>query len=151
MTNAFPSLQKQNLCEQVVQHIGLSIIRSEFKPGDTLWSEHELSLQFQVSRPILREALRMLSAKGLIETRPKTGTRIRQRSEWNLLDPDVMAWQYAAGPNKAFLEEVCEIRLMIEPKAARLAATRASTGEIALIVELCQKLQNTTDADTIET
>jgi DNA-binding FadR family transcriptional regulator len=151
MVNTFPSIQKQNLCKQVVQHIGLSIIRNDFKPGETLWSEHELSQQFQVSRPILREALRMLSAKGLIETRPKTGTRIRPRSAWNLLDPDVMTWQYEVGPDKAFLEGVCEIRLMIEPRVARLAATRASVEERMLIAELCQLLQTTTDANTIET
>ncbi len=150
MAYAFPSIQNQNLCEQVVQQIGLSIMRNDFKPGDILWSEHELSAQFNVSRPILREALRMLSAKGLIETRPKTGTRVRPRSDWNLLDPDVMSWQYTVGPNKGFLAEICELRLMVEPMVARLAALRATTDEIRLIGELCQALQAATDIGTSE-
>src|SRR5712692_11084511 len=98
MTNAggkvkvFPSLQRQNLAEQVVWQIGLSIMRSDFKPGDALLSEPELSLQFNVSRTVLREALKMLGAKGLIKSRPKIGTRVRSRAEWTLLDPDVIAW-----------------------------------------------------------
>src|SRR5437667_508563 len=83
------SLQRQNLSEMIVRQIGLSIMRNEFKPGEALLSEPELSLQFNVSRPVLREALKMLSVKGLIESRPKTGTRVRSRTDWNLLDSDV--------------------------------------------------------------
>ncbi|HEY6408082.1 MAG TPA: GntR family transcriptional regulator, partial [Ktedonobacteraceae bacterium] len=71
MAKVFSSLQRQNLSEQVVHQIGLSIIRNDFKPGDALSSEPELSLQFNVSRPVVREALKILSAKGLIESRPK--------------------------------------------------------------------------------
>ncbi len=82
MAKAFNSLQRQNLSEQVVHQIGLSIMRNDFKPGDTLLSEPELSLQFNVSRPVTREALKILSAKGLIESRPKTGTKVRSRAEW---------------------------------------------------------------------
>ena len=99
MAKAFTSLQRQNLPEQVVRQIGLSIMRNDFKPGDALLSEPELSLQFNVSRPVLREALKMLGAKGLIESRPKTGTRVRPCADWNLLDPDVIAWQYELGSN----------------------------------------------------
>src|SRR6266571_581657 len=97
MAKVFTSLQRQNLSEQVVQQIGLSIMRNDFKPGDALLSEPELSLQFNVSRPVLREALKILGAKGLIESRPKTGTRVSTRDDWNLLDPDVIAWQYEIG------------------------------------------------------
>src|SRR6266704_2724412 len=146
MAYAFPSIQKQNLCEQVVQQIGLSIMRNDFKPGDILWSEHELSAQFNVSRPILREALRMLSAKGLIETRPKTGTRVRPRADWNLLDPDVIAWQYEVGFDRSFLQAICEIRLMFEPMTAEFAAARATADEVARIEEYCQLLQGAVDS-----
>ncbi|GAC1349963.1 MAG: hypothetical protein NVSMB27_28010 [Ktedonobacteraceae bacterium] len=62
MAKVFTSLQRQNLSEQVVQHLGLSILRNDYKPGDALLSESELSHQFNVSRPILREALKMLGA-----------------------------------------------------------------------------------------
>jgi GntR family transcriptional regulator, galactonate operon transcriptional repressor len=139
MAKIFNSLQRQNLSEQVVYQIGLSIMRSDFKPGDVLSSEPELSLQFNVSRPIMREALKILSAKGLIESRPKTGTKVRQRAEWNILDPDVIGWLYEAGPDRSFLDALCEVRLMFEPMAARLAAVRATDDEIKTIEE-CYRL-----------
>lgn len=146
MPKVFSSLQRQNLSEQVVQEIGLSIMRHDFKPGDALLSEPELSLQFNVSRTVLREALKILSAKGLIESRPRTGTRVRPRDDWNLLDPDVLAWQELVGPDRAFLIAVCEVRLMFEPVAAGLAATRATADEIALIESCCQSLQDAIDS-----
>jgi len=146
MAKIFTSRQRQNLSERVVQQIGLSIMRNEFKPGDALLSEPELSLQFNVSRPVLREALKMLVAKGLIESRPKIGTRVRPRTDWNLLDPDVLAWQYEIGPDKSFLQTVCEVRLMFEPTAARYAAARATADEIDFIEECCQRLQATVDS-----
>src|SRR5258708_16984803 len=146
MAKAFTSLQRQNLPEQVVQQIGLSIMRNDFKPGDALLSEPELSLQFNVSRPVLREALKLLVAKGLIESRPKIGTHVRPRTDWNLLDPDVLAWQYEIGPDKSFLQTVCEVRLMFEPMTAKYAATRATADEIDFIEECCQRLQATVDS-----
>src|SRR5690242_9671550 len=97
MAKVFSSLQRQNLSEQVAHEIGLSILRSDFKPGDTLSSEPELSLQFNVSRPVMREALKVLSAKGLIESRPRTGTKVRPRADWNILDPGVINWMYEVG------------------------------------------------------
>ncbi len=146
MAKIFTSRQRQNLSERVVQQIGLSIMRNEFKPGAALLSEPELSLQFNVSRPVLREALKMLVAKGLIESRPKIGTRVRPRTDWNLLDPDVLAWQYEIGPDKSFLQTVCEVRLMFEPTAARFAAVRATADETDLIEECCQRLQDAIDS-----
>src|SRR6266487_1880908 len=94
MAKVLTSRQRQNLSEQIVRQIGLSIMRNDFKPGDALLSEPELSLQVNVSRPVLREALKMLGAEGLIRSRPERGTRGRSRTEWNLLDPDVIGWQY---------------------------------------------------------
>ena len=146
MAKAFTSLQRQNLPGQVVREIGLSIMRNDFKPGDALLSEPELSLQFNVSRPVLREALKMLGAKGLIESRPKTGTRVRPRADWNLLDPDVISWQYEIGFDRSFLQAVCEIRLMFEPMTAKYAATRASAEEIVWIEDCCQRLQDAVDS-----
>lgn len=141
MSKIFQSVHRQNLSEQVVHQIGLSIMRSDFKPGDALLSEPELSLQFNVSRPVMREALKMLSAKGLIESRPRTGTRVRPRAEWNILDPDVIGWRYEIGPDRIFLEELCEIRLMFEPMAARMAAGRATQDESQLIEACYQRME----------
>lgn len=141
MVKVFNSLQRRNLSEQVVHQIGLSIMRNDFKPGDTLSSEPELSLQFNVSRPIMREALKILSAKGLLESRPKTGTRVRPRAEWNILDPDVIGWLYEVGPDRSFLDALCEVRLMFEPMAARLAAARATGDEIKTIEECYRRME----------
>src|SRR5260221_10633433 len=146
MAKIFTSRQRQNLSERVVQQIGLSIMRNDFKPGDALLSEPELSLQFNVSRPVLREALKLLVAKGLIESRPKIGTHVRPRTDWNLLDPDVISWQYEIGPDRSFLQAVCEIRLMFEPMTAKYAATRASAEEIVWIEDCCQRLQDAVDS-----
>ena len=145
MAKIFTSLQRQNLAEQVGQQIGLSIMRNDFKPGDALLSEPELSLQFKVSRPVLREALKMLGAKGLIESRPRTGTRVRPRADWNLLDPDVIAWQYEVGFDRSFLQAICEIRLMFEPMTAGFAAARATVEEVARIEQCCQLLEEAVD------
>jgi len=146
MAKAFTSLQRQNLPEQVVREIGLSIMRNDFKPGDAFLSEPELSLQFKVSRSVLREALKMLGAKGLIESRPKTGTRVRPRTDWNLLDPDMISWQYEVGFDRSFLQAVCEIRLMFEPMTAKYAATRATAEEVVWIEDCCQRLQDAVDS-----
>ncbi|WP_081838709.1 FadR/GntR family transcriptional regulator [Thermogemmatispora carboxidivorans] len=141
MARTFRSLRRQNLSAQVVREIGLSIMRKEFQPGDALLSEPELSQQFNVSRPVLREALKVLAEKGLIEARPRTGTRVRPRADWNLLDPEVLTWQYEVGPDPAFLEAICEVRLMFEPMTARLAASRATAEEIETIERACGLLE----------
>jgi GntR family transcriptional regulator, galactonate operon transcriptional repressor len=141
MAKVFTSLQRQNLSGQVVHQIGLSIMRSDFKPGDILSSEPELSLQFNVSRPVMREALKILGSKGLIESRPRTGTRVRPRADWNILDPDVIGWMNEVGPDRALLDALCEVRLMFEPSAARLAALRASAEEIKTIEECYRRME----------
>lgn len=142
MAKVFSSIQRQNLSEKVVREIGLSIMRNDIRPGDALLSEPELSSQFNVSRPVLREALKVLSAKGLIEARPRTGTRVRPREDWNLLDLDVLAWLNEVGPDKNFLQAISEVRLMFEPLTAELAALRATASEVAQIERCCQQLQD---------
>jgi DNA-binding FadR family transcriptional regulator len=77
----------------------------------------------------------VLAAKGLVDSRPKVGTRVRPRRDWNLLDPDVLAWQIEAGPDAGFLEQALELRRMIEPAAARLAAVRATDEQVAALYE----------------
>ena len=129
--------------EQIVRHIGMSILKNDFAPGQTLPGEIELCAQLAVSRPILREAMKVLTAKGLVESRRKTGTRVRPREAWNLLDSDVLAWQCEATPNETFLRNLCEIRLAIEPMAARLAALRATDEQIAALEAWYRRMQRT--------
>ena len=85
------------LHDQVVDHLGQAIVHAELAPGATLPNEADLGTQLGVSRTVIREAVKVLAAKGLIEVRPKTGTRVLSRDQWNLLDPDVLAWQHQDG------------------------------------------------------
>ena len=86
-----------------------------------------------VSRTALREAIKLLAAKGLVESRPKTGTRIRERSAWNMLDPDVLSWLVSDGAFENYADDLFEMRRIIEPAAAAIAARRGEPEAIARI------------------
>jgi DNA-binding FadR family transcriptional regulator len=126
---------RRGLHGEVVHTIGLQIVSGELQPGDPLPPEDELTADISVSRTVLREAVRVLAAKGLVQARPKTGTRVRERRDWNILDPDVLSWRTESPHDQKLYEETTEVRLAIEPLAARLAATRASDDEVAAITE----------------
>jgi methanogenic corrinoid protein MtbC1/DNA-binding FadR family transcriptional regulator len=125
----------QNLHNRVTHALALRLIEAERSSPDPLIfpNEAELCNQLGVSRTILREAVKVLEDKGMIEVRPRSGTRARPRSEWNLLDPDILAWQAELSPEPRFLRDLCEVRLAIEPTAAGFAALRATPEEIAEI------------------
>ena len=116
---------------QIVHAIGGQIVRGEIPPGEQLPAQQGLP----ASRTVLREVVKVLAAKGLVESRPRTGTRVRPRQDWNLLDPDVLAWHQHSPLPAAFLHELTEVRLTIEPAAAELAARRASPAELQIIEE----------------
>jgi GntR family galactonate operon transcriptional repressor len=101
--------------------------------------EADLCRQLGVSRTVLRESMKVLADKGMIEMKPRVGTRARPRSEWRLLDPDILAWQAEAYPDPRFLQDLCEVRLAIEPTAAGYAAVRASEEELERIAECLRR------------
>ena len=111
---------------RLVEQIGRRILGGELAPGAMLPREAELVHELGISRTAVREAIKVLAAKGLIESRQKLGMRVRPERAWNLLDPDVLAWQAASGPSPELIEHLVELRRMIEPAAARLAAVRRS-------------------------
>lgn len=117
----------------VVQGIGRRIVRGELAAGEILPEQGELSRMLGVSRTVIREATKVLAAKGLVESRSKRGTVILPRSAWRLLDPDVLAWLTEAGLDPEFLRSMFEVRRIIEPAVARLAAERATPEELAAI------------------
>jgi DNA-binding FadR family transcriptional regulator len=119
----------RNLHGQIVHSLGRRILRGDLRPGDTLQAESTLT----ASRTALREAIKVLAAKGLVEAKPKIGTRVTPRESWNLLDPDVMAWQHDGTPRRTFLKKLTEVRDVIEPQAAFFAAERASPSDVALL------------------
>jgi len=118
---------------RVAYEIGRRILRGDWQPGTTLPTEAELGSDLGVSRSALREAIKMLAAKGLVETRPKIGTRVRAREQWHMLDPDVLAWRAAAQDVEVLARELLTVRRIVEPAAAALAAERATEEEIAAI------------------
>ena len=145
MYKDFRSLQagqtrKRNLFGQVVEELGSRIVRGELQPGQPL-PESELCRDLGASRTVVREALKSLSAKGLVDTRTRTGTRVLEATHWNLLDLDVLSWRYAAMPRRQFFEEVFELRRMIEPAAAALAAERATPTEVEAIAQAYADMQ----------
>ncbi|MGY2051438.1 FadR/GntR family transcriptional regulator [Methylobacterium sp. JK268] len=115
----------------VAHDLGIAILAGRYAPGEVLPGEIEFSEHLRVSRTAYREAIRILVAKGLVESRPKTGTRVSQRNRWNLLDPDILAWAFEADPSEAFIRDLFELRLIVEPAAAALAAARRSAGDLA--------------------
>lgn len=93
----------------IAHKLGAAIVSGEYRPGDTLSGEVAFSEALDVSRSAYREAVQVLSAKGLVESRPKTGTRVLPRNRWNLLDPDVLAWAFSGEPDIHFVLSLIHI------------------------------------------
>jgi len=115
---------------EIARNIGVKIISGKYKPGQLLEGEISASETLHVSRTVYREAVRILAAKGLVVSRPKVGTRISPQSTWHLLDPDVLSWVFEFEPDASFLSNLFELRRMIEPSAAALAAERRTDEDL---------------------
>jgi GntR family galactonate operon transcriptional repressor len=126
------SYQGRGLHGQVVEQMGERIVGGAYPEGAPLYSE-QLEREFDVSKTVVREALKVLAAKGLVESRQKRGTVIRPRDAWNLLDADVLRWQGRESPDFGFLENLAEVRGIVEPAAARLAAGRRTDDDLAAL------------------
>ena len=107
----------------IARDLGIAIVTGQHPPGSVIPGEIDIAGQRGVSRSVVRESLRMLSAKGLVESRPKSGTRVRERALWNLLDPDVLAWMFEGEPPATFVRSLFQLRMIVEPAAAEMAAT----------------------------
>jgi DNA-binding FadR family transcriptional regulator len=123
----------RNVHSQVADRIGISIVRGDIVAGDTLPSEMQLCEMIDVSRTVVREAIRTLTGKGLVEARAKSGTRVRPPEQWNQLDPDVLRWQLETSDVDSYLNKLFQLRCAVEPSAAALAATQAGPEDIARI------------------
>ena len=146
MAPASGSIPRERLHDKVTREIALGILRGTIGRGDSgLSTEGDLCRHLNVSRTILREAVKVLVAKGLIELRPKTGIRVRPRNEWNLVDPDLLSWLCEAGVDEHFIRDLCEVRAIVEPAAAELAASRASDEEIEELLHWYHLIEVNTD------
>jgi DNA-binding FadR family transcriptional regulator len=132
--------QKRNLFAHVVEELGTRIMRGDLKPNDPFPIEADLGREFGASRSVIREAVKSLAARGLIESKTRTGIRVLPPTHWNLLDPEVLSWRYSVMPKAQFYNELFEIRLMIEPDAAALAASRATQADFAEMSEAFREM-----------
>ena len=135
-----PALTR-SLATQIVQELGRRIVAGAHGQGDLLEDEGTLAARYQVSRSVIRDAVKILVGKGLLEVRRGIGTRVRSRSAWALLDDDVLAWHQSAPVSHAFLQQLTDLRLVIEPKAARWAAERGTAEGHALIAEAQARME----------
>jgi DNA-binding FadR family transcriptional regulator len=119
----------------VAFELGSAILRGDYAPAQVLPREADLMDTFDVSRTVLREALRTLTSKGLVESRPRVGTRVRAREAWNLLDADVLDWYSRVAPPLAFALKLQQMREMIEPFAAGLAANAHNADALAVLTK----------------
>lgn len=131
---------RRGLHRDLVDALGRRIVGGDPAPGQSFPNEADLGVELDVSRTALREAIKVLAAKGLVDVRPKTGTRVLPRSHWNLIDPDVMHWRFEDGTSEWLLRELTEVRMIVEPAAARLAAIRRTEDDLERIEEQLQAM-----------
>jgi DNA-binding FadR family transcriptional regulator len=138
----------RNLHGHVVQQLGQRIVSGALKPGEVLPPEAVMAEEMDVSRTSLREAMKVLSAKGLVEARPKVGTRVRDARFWNQLDADVLAWRCSSMPATDFVEKLSEMREIIEPAAAASAARHRSAAQLKRMQAAFDAMEASTDPES---
>ena len=111
----------------IARKLGILIVSGKYQPGDLLGGEITSAEQLAVSRTAYREAVRILAAKGLVDARPKVGTRVNPQTSWHLLDPDVLDWTFESEPDLVLLDSLFELRNVVESAAAGFAAQRRSS------------------------
>jgi GntR family transcriptional regulator, galactonate operon transcriptional repressor len=119
--------------DSLSNRIGQAIVAGTFPPGSLLPAELEMRKRYSVSRTALREAYQVLAGKSLIVARPKVGTRVRPKSEWNMLDPEVLAWHLQTLPAEDFVADLYVLRQIVEPAAAAITASTRSAEALAKI------------------
>lgn len=144
----------QNLTYAIVEELGQAVVTQAYTDADPFPIEAELCKQFGASRTVLREAVKMLTAKGLLSARPRQGTWVQPESKWNLLDPDVLRWLLERKFSVELLHRFNELRVAIEPEAAALAAMFADQKQLddieaglARMLAAEEGNDNTLDAD----
>lgn len=121
------------LTRELVEELGGKIVRGDCAPGGSLPIEAELATQYDTSRTVVREAIKMLTAKGLVGSRPRRGTYVEPEAKWNILDPDVLRWILQRRFSFELMRDFLVARQGIEPRAAAIAAERQDRAAIAEI------------------
>jgi DNA-binding FadR family transcriptional regulator len=133
-----------SLSTQIARELGRRIVAKNYAPGDLVEDENALATKYQVSRSVVRDAVKILVGKGLLEVRRGIGTRVRPREQWGLLDDDVLAWHQSAPVSRDFLNQLLDVRRIIEPAAARWAAERADDETRQIILDATERMEQET-------
>ncbi|CAD5373825.1 GntR family transcriptional regulator [Rubrivivax sp. A210] len=123
----------RNVLGQTLDRLGEAIVDGRYPAGLAIPPEPLLGGELGVSRTVVREAVKSLAAKGLLVTGPKLGTRVLPEAHWNWFDADVVRWKSRKGLSREFLRDLQELRRVVEPAGARLAAERATPADLAEI------------------
>lgn len=134
-------LSHRNLTQQLAHELGKAILQGKYRDTDKLPSEADISKAHDISRTATREAIKMLTAKGLISSRPRQGIKVQHIKHWNLFDGDVLRWILLGQPDLYMLRHFLQLRLAIEPEAASLAARFASNDELLAIEKTLPKMK----------
>lgn len=139
--------------KQAVETLGRRIANDRYRPEDTMPTEAELAQSLGVSRATVRDAVKVLTGKGMVRTARRYGTRVRPVEEWNLLDGDVVGWHAPEHPRiKRMFWETTELRVNLEPAAAALAAERATDEQVAAILNAAHAIApETSDVQSLFT
>jgi DNA-binding FadR family transcriptional regulator len=140
-------MRGQNLTNSIANNLGVAVVTGVYSADNPMPIEAELCRQYGVSRSVIREAVKMLTAKGLLGSRPRLGTWVQSEEVWNLLDPDVLGWLLERKFSPGLLMEFLEIRLAVEPAAAALAARVAGPSEQAAIRAGIERMQAADSGD----
>jgi DNA-binding FadR family transcriptional regulator len=128
----------------IAHKLGVAILSGEYVPGAFLPTEMSYSETLEVSRSAYREAIQVLTAKGLVESRPKSGTKVLPRNRWNLLDPQVLGWAFAGEPDPKYVQDLFGLRAIIEPAAAALAAENRDRDQLKIMSDALSAMHRET-------
>jgi acetyl esterase/lipase/DNA-binding FadR family transcriptional regulator len=134
---------RSRLHGSLAHRIAGDIIRGDLAPGSLLPREESAGDAFGVSRSAYREAIRTLAAKGMVSALPKVGTKVAPRAAWHILDPDILAWHFDVAPSEAFIRNLFELRKIVEPSAAALAAMRRNEQELSKLADALSRMART--------
>lgn len=142
MSNSFLQISgsKRSLHVQVAREVARKILSGELAQNEIIPSEMTLCQQFNISRTALREAIKLLTSKGLLESKPKVGTRVKSRDNWNFLDSQLLDWVIDLSDKEIIYNEFLALRKAIEPEAAALAAEFATAEQRILLSSTFQKM-----------
>jgi DNA-binding FadR family transcriptional regulator len=135
---------ERGLHGHIVHTLGRRILSGGLKPGH-VFDPAALERDFGVSRTAVREAMKVLAAKGLVDSRQKRGTFVRPREDWNLLDADLIRWQFEGRGRRPFLDQLAEVRAIVEPAGARLAAERRTDDDLRALSDALGAMEKASD------